>query len=111
MVTKGNPIPRASSVRSGMFIARGHTGRLAPLGAACDASASDAPAVPLLTELEHTLGGARGYRHDAPNGAMSFARAWEVCRLSYVLLLAGICALLSLQSVSAAEAWTVRVEE
>ena len=42
---------------------------------------------------------------------MSSARAREVCRASYILVLASLCAVFALQSVSAAEAWTVRVEE
>ena len=48
--------------------------------------------MPLLTELEIGLGGARGYKHDAPDGACAKGRArqplrrmrWPAGRISIV---------------------------
>jgi hypothetical protein len=65
---------RGSSVRSAMFIVKLHRGTQAPLGAACRLTPLREPDMPLLTELEHHLLGALGYKHGAPNGANLSAR-------------------------------------
>jgi ABC-type Fe3+ transport system permease subunit/DNA-binding beta-propeller fold protein YncE len=71
--------PRASSVRSGMDIARLQRVNQAPLGAACHPAPSGAPGMALLTELENDIGGPRGYKHAAPDGAVPPA---EGCKMS-----------------------------
>jgi hydrogenase 3 maturation protease len=100
----------ASSTRSGMAIAKLQPANQAPLGAACRlkrrepamplpmnpagicsvtpcipmgslAQVTDPPACSvLLTELENSLGGRRGYKHAAPDGASPAALGCEMFR-------------------------------
>lgn len=51
----------------------------APSGAACRPVPFDAPAVPLLTELENILVWPHRYKHVAPDGACPSAQECEVC--------------------------------
>jgi ABC-type Fe3+ transport system permease subunit len=62
--------PGASSVRSGMSIAKSQPVNQAPLGAACPSAPSREPDMPLLTELDHNVVEPRDYKHGAPNGAV-----------------------------------------
>jgi len=67
-VGEASPPGQDSSVRSGMFIVNWPSADQAPLGAACG-SRRCKPIMPLLTELENSSAGSRGYKHAAPNGA------------------------------------------
>jgi hydrogenase maturation protease len=69
----------ASSARSGMAIAKLQPANQAPLGAACRLKRRE-PAMPLLTEIENSLGGRRGYKHAAPDGASPAALGCEMFR-------------------------------
>jgi ABC-type Fe3+ transport system permease subunit/streptogramin lyase len=73
--------PRASSVRSDMSIAKLQPFNQAPLGAACRSATSGPPSMPLLTELESNIGGPRGYKHAAPDGAIPLAEGCQMSRL------------------------------
>jgi NADH-quinone oxidoreductase subunit M len=63
-----------SSGRSAMSIAGLPSGNQAPLGAASGPAAPRKPGMPLLTELEDSLGQSC-YKHGAPNGANRFFTA------------------------------------
>jgi hypothetical protein len=57
-----------------MFIANLNQADQAPLGAACNLAQSREPDMRLLAELEISPAEPRGYKHDAPKGAIPSAQ-------------------------------------